>query len=330
MSAESGRVLDGILGTIGNTPLARLPRLSDESGANILAKLEYLNPSGSVKDRMALAIVEAAEREGVLQPGVSTFTCSSSGNTAQALAMVCATKGYRVIVRLPEATDVPEKIRALHRYGAEVEVVPMDDENANVFAKEHGLHGTTIEIPGRLRCLQEEQAKPDHIWIRQFANPANVAATRMIGTEILEQTEGRVDVFIASIGTGGTFLGVSEVLKSEVDGVRCIAVQPTGWEGFDDPLAPERQYISGISGGIVEQIRDSGIADEIAYVGNDDARRMADRLSREEGIYCGTSSGAHLFIAEREARKPGADGSNIVTLIVDRGDRYVNDDRFIT
>jgi cysteine synthase A len=323
-------ISNSILEAIGETPLVRLNKIAKDLEANVLVKCEHLNPSGSIKDRIALRIIEDAEAAGKITPGVSTLTTSSSGNTAQALSMVAALKGYKVIVRFEEATAHPEKTRPLERYGTKVEVMRLDDNRAENVAKEAGLHGATIEIPGRLRCFEEEQATPNHLWIRQFANPSNPTAQSEIGKELLAQTDGKVDVFIASIGTGGTFLGVSRMLKEVLPNVKCIAVQPTGWEGWVDPLSPDMKYIPNISGGIVQEIRDSGLADEIVFVGNNEAKETAYRLSLEEGIYCGMSSGAHVYVALQEASKPEMKGKNIITTIVDRGDRYITDERFIT
>ena len=327
---KSSKIINNILEVIGNTPLLRLNKIGEGLDADILVKCEHLNPSGSIKDRMALGMVEMDEDAGIIKPGVSTITTASSGNTGMAVAMVCAVKGYKVKVRFPEATGVPEKIQALQRYGAELEIVKMDDEESNRLSKAAGLHGATIEIPGRVKCYLEEQSTSDHLWIRQFSNPGNIAGQSQIAHELLEQTDGKIDVFIASIGTGGTFLGVTKVLKKNIPNVKCIVVQPAGWDGWEDPLSPSKKYIPNISGGILEEIRDSGIADEILFLGSDDAREMAYRLSREEGIYCGMSSGANVFIAHQEASKPGMQGKNIVTLLVDRGDRYLTHEKYTT
>ena len=158
---------------------------------------------------------------------------------------------------------------------------------------------------------------------------SNVAAHRELGLEIIGQTGGKVDVFVSSIGTGGNFLGVSQILKREIPDVKCIAVQPSEWPGWVDPLSPEAKFVPGITGGIIEQIRDSGLVDEVVYVNNEDARKMAYRLSREEGVFCGMSTGANVFVAIKEAKKLRTD-ANVVTIAVDRGDRYLSDERFIT
>jgi cysteine synthase A len=323
-------VSESILEAIGDTPLVRLNRLTAGLGADVLVKCEHLNPSGSIKDRMALRMIELAEEAGLIKPGVSTITEASSGNTAQALAMVAAVKGYLLKVYFPGETAVPEKLRPLERYGAQHEVVGLDDEEAERMARDAGLHGATIEVPARVRALRDERELAHHYWIRQFSNPGNVEGQSQIGREILAQTGEQIDVFIASIGTGGSFLGIAQVLKGVNPQVRCIAVQPTGWEGWEDPLSPDRKFIPGISGGIVEQIRQSGIADEVVFVTSSEAREIAYRLSREEGIDCGMSSGANVFVALREANKSDMRGRTIVTLIVDRGDRYLAKEEYTT
>ena len=176
-------------------------------------KCEYLNPSGSVKDRMALCMIETAEQEGKIDPSRTNIEEASSGNTAIALSMVCAAKGYPVKIYFPEATMVHEKIAYLKRFGAELEETPLDFDDANRMAKEAGLHGAAIEVPGRVKCLNDEKNDPSIYWTRQFANPANKMGQSAIAHEILEQTSGKVDAFVASIGTGGTLLGVASVLN---------------------------------------------------------------------------------------------------------------------
>jgi len=319
-----------ILEVIGNTPLVKLNRITEGVEADVLVKCEYLNPSGSIKDRMALRMVEEAEKAGIIEPGKSTIIDASSGNTAQALSMVCAVKGYKVKLFFPDVLGVPEKIRALNRYGSEFEMVPIDDEDVDRLAKNAGLHGATLEVPGRAKCLWTEESTPNCLWVRQFSNPANAAATSEIGRELLEQLDGKIDIFVASVGTGGTFLGISRVLKDAIPNVKCVAIQPSGYEGRDDLLSPDKKFIPGISGGIVQEIRDSGIADESVFVSNEEARDMAYRLSREEGIHCGISSGANVKVALQESRKPGMKGKKVVTIIVDRADRYLTDERYTT
>ena len=319
------KVVDSVLELIGKTPMLRLHRVAEGVKANVLLKLEYLNPSGSYKDRIAFHMIENAEKRGVLKPGY-TIVESSSGNTAIALAMVGAVKRYKVKIFYPGEVWVPEKKKILERFGAEIEAVPLVETE---IARKAGVHGARVEIPGRVKCKELEESCPDVWWARQFSNPDNVAAHRELGLEIIEQTGGKVDVFVSSIGTGGNFLGVSQILKREIPDVKCIAVQPSGWPGWVDPLSPEAKFVPGITGGIIEQIRDSGLVDEVVYVNNEDARKMAYRLSREEGVFCGMSTGANVFVAIKEAKKLRTD-ANVVTVAVDRGDRYFSDERFIT
>jgi cysteine synthase A len=331
MGVNAHEVVESLLSLIGKTPIVRLQRVIIGHRASILVKLENMNPSGSIKDRMALCMIEMAEKEGRAIPGTTTLIEASSGNTAQAIALVGAIKGYRVRIYLPESTATPEKIYALKRYGAEIELMRgEEEEEANTLAKEAGLHGATTEIPGRLKCLKEERANRDVLWLRQFSNPGNVIGQAEIGRELLGQVGNQIDTFIASVGTGGTFLGVSRRLKESVPDVQCIVVQPVGWKKEADPLSPKAKYVPGITGGHLKEIRDSGIADAIVEVPNEKAIEMAHRMSREEGINCGISSGANLFVALQEANKSGMEHKNIVTLVVDGGYRYVSQERYIT
>jgi cysteine synthase A len=323
-------ISDSILEAIGDTPLVRLNKIAEGYPGDVLVKCEYLNPSGSIKDRMAYRMITGDMQTGKIKPGVTTITESSSGNTAQALAMVSAVVGCHLKVYFPGETGMPEKMRPLTRYGAEHEVIDLEDKESDRMAKEAGLHGATIEIPGRVKAYMDEQNLENHYWIRQYANPGNALGQSQVGVEILEQTKDKVDVFIASIGTGGSFLGIARVLKQKNPATKCIAVQPLGWEGWEDPLSPEKKYIPNISGGIVEEIRESKIADEVMFVTNSDAHETAYRLSKEEGIDCGMSSGANVFVALAEAKKPEMQGKNIVTLIVDRGERYLNSEAYTT
>ncbi|MFQ5711941.1 MAG: PLP-dependent cysteine synthase family protein [Candidatus Geothermarchaeales archaeon] len=319
------RVHDSVLELIGNTPMVRLNRVTEGIEANVLAKLEYLNPSGSLKDRIALRMIEDAEKSGQLKPG-DTIVESSSGNTAIALSLVAAVKGYKMRLYYPETVWSPEKLRVMSRYGSEVETVPLVETEV---ARKAGVHGARVEVPGRVKCREVEESDPRVWWARQFSSPGNVAAHNDTGREILEQTDGRVDAFVAAVGTGGTLLGVAEVLRREVPDVRIIAVEPAEWEGFEEILSRERRVIPGITDGIISQILETNIVDEVVKVTNEEAREMAYRLSREEGLFAGMSSGANVFAALNEARKLGR-GKNVVTVLPDSGDRYFTDERFIT
>ena len=319
------KVVDSILELVGNTPMIRLHKVTEGIEANVLVKLEYLNPSGSYKDRIALRMIEDAEKAHILKPGY-TIVESSSGNTAIALALVGAVKGYKVRIYYPQEVWQEEKKKTLSRFGAEIETVPLVETKT---ARDAGVHGARVEIPGRVKCREVEENEPDNWWARQFRNPSNVLAHEDLGEEILEQTGEKVDVYVSSIGTGGNFMGVAKILKEKITRVKCIAVQPSGWPGWIDPLSPEAKYVPGITGGIIEQIRESGLADEVVFVSNENARDTAYRLSREEGIFCGMSTGANVFVALNEAKKLGT-RKNVVTVAVDHGDRYFSDERFIT
>jgi len=318
-------VVDSILDLIGNTPMLRLHKVTEGIEATVLVKLEYLNPSGSYKDRIALRMIEDAEKTNRLKSGY-TIVESSSGNTAIAVAFVGRVKGYKVRIYYPQDVWQEEKKKTLFRFGAEIEMVPLVETEV---AREAGVHGARVEIPGRVKCKKLEESNPDIWWARQFSNPSNVFAHNELGKEILEQTGGNIDVYVSSIGTGGNFLGVTQVLKEKIPHVKCLAAEPEGWPGWVDPLSPEAKFVPGITGGIIEQVRDSDLFDEVVFVSNDDARNMAYRLSREEGMFCGMSTGANVFVAINEAKKLGP-GKQVVTVAVDSGDRYFSDERYIT
>lgn len=319
------KIINSILDLIGNTPLLRLHKVTNGIEANVLVKLEYFNPSGSYKDRIALRMFEDAEKVGSLKLGYTVIE-SSSGNTAIALAFVGGVKGYKVRIYAPEGVWHEEKKKTLYRFGAEIEMVPLVETEV---ARKAGVHGSRVEIPGRVKCLEMEESNPDIWWARQFSNPSNVLAHNDLGREILEQTEGNIDVYVSSIGTGGNFLGVAQVLKEKIPHVKCIAAEPGGWPGWVDPLSPDAKFVPGITGGIIEEMRESDLVDDIVFVSNEDARKMAYRLSREEGMFCGMSTGANVFVAINEAKKLGS-GKNVVTVAVDRGDRYFSDERYTT
>ena len=325
--ASTRKVVNSLLELIGNTPMLKLNNVvrNLEGAASVYVKLEYLNPSGSYKDRIALRMIEEAEKAGLLKPG-STIVESSSGNTAIALAFVGRVKGYKVRIFYPKEVWVPEKQTTLKRFGAEIEVVPLVETQV---AREAGVHGARIEIPGRIRCKELEESDSRNWWTRQFSNSNNTNAHGLMGQEILEQLDGKVDVWVSSIGTAGNFTGVAQVLKKANSHTRCIAVEPGGWPGWVDPLSKEAKYVPGVTGGIVQKLRDSLLADEVVWVQNEEARNMAYRLSGEEGMFCGISTGANVHVAINEAKKLDP-SKNVVTVAVDRGDRYFSDERYIT
>lgn len=306
-----------MLSLIGNTPLLRVSKVT--KGLDIFAKLEYLNPSGSIKDRMALRMIEEAERDGSLKPGY-TILESSSGNTAIALAFVGAMKGYKVDIYMA-STMQQEKASQIKRYGADIHLVDAEKE-----LKDRAVHGGYIEIPGRMICREREEKEPKTWWARQFSNPNNTKANHSTGREILEQTNGQVGAFVASVGTGGTLLGVAEVLKERLPDVRIFGVEP-----FESPFMTLSNFsvIPGITGGIFNDIQKSGFVEGIIKVKDKDAVEMARRLSAEEGLFAGMSSGANIFAAIEVAKKLGS-GKSVVTVLPDRGDRYFSSAHYIT
>ena len=229
-------------------------------------------------------------------------------------------------------TDDKKKI--MTRYGAQFVMtpspIPLAQRDA---ARKGGLPGEVIEQPGRVKCKESEEHDKTVWWARQFSNPNNPLAHAEMGREILRQLDGRVDAWVSSIGTGGNFMGVARVLKEHNPRIKCIAVEPTGWAGEEGILSGwktgARTLIPGLTDGITKQIVDQGIADEIVQVGNDEAKEMAYRLSRQEGLFCGMSTAANVYVAINEAKKLEPN-KNVVTVAVDRGDRYFSDERYIT
>ena len=299
------RLAGSVLELIGATPLVRLNRLPRAGGATVLAKMESLNPGGSVKDRIALAMVEDAERRGVLAAG-ATLVEPTSGNTGIGLAMVCAVRGYRLILTMPDDMSV-ERQRLLARYGAEIHLTPaMEGMTGAVFAAQ--------EI-----CREH----PDYFMPLQFENPANPEVhRRTTALEILEATDERIDVFVAAVGTGGTVTGVGEVLKERVPALRVIAVEPAR-----SPVLSGGRFrphgIQGIGASFVPGILNRSIIDEIVTVRDEDATATARRLAREEGLLVGISSGANVWAACRVAESLPA-GQVVVTVLCDTGERYLS------
>lgn len=303
------KVINSSLELVGGTPLLKADRYSEKagiSGANIYAKLEYLNPAGSVKDRIALAMINDAEEKGTLKPG-ATIIEPTSGNTGIGLAAVSAAKGYRTILTLPDSMSV-ERRNLLKAYGAEIVLTEGAKGMKGAIAKAEELNK---EIEGS-------------VILGQFENPANPAVHKATtGPEIWEQTDGKVDIFIAGVGTGGTLTGVGEYLKSKNPDVKIVAVEPAGSPVLSTGKAGPHK-IQGIGAGFVPKTLNTSIYDEIITIENEDAFAEGRGFAVSEGILVGISSGAALKAAGIIAARPENKGKNIVVLLPDSGDRYLS------
>jgi len=304
MSAASARgVRAGIVDTIGGTPLVELQRLGRETGARLLAKLESRNPCGSVKDRIAAAMIDDAERRGLLGPG-GTIVEATSGNTGIALAFVAATRGYRLQVTMPERMS-QERLALLRYLGAQVTLTPGT------------LMRQAIEQAEAIR-----RATPGAIALDQFRNPANAETHRLTtGPEIWDDAGGQVDVFVAGVGTGGTITGAGQALKERRPAIRVVAVEPAGAAVLSG-RAPSNHMIQGIGAGFVPPILRRELIDEVVTVSDQEAFAHARQLARTEGISAGISSGATLAAALRLGRRPEHAGKTIVFMVCDGGERY--------
>ncbi|ROR30207.1 MULTISPECIES: cysteine synthase A [unclassified Curtobacterium] len=302
----SGTIYDNISQAFGNTPLVKLNRLPKAGGAEVLAKLEFYNPGASVKDRLGVAIIDAAEQSGDLQPG-GTIVEGSSGNTGIALALVGAARGYKVVITMPETMSV-ERRAVMRAYGAEIVLTPGPE----------GMKGA-VE---RAAAIVDET--PGAILAHQFETAANAAIHRKTtAEEILRDTEEHVDVFVAGVGTGGTITGVGQVLKERVPGVQIVAVEPK-----DSPLLTEGKAgphkIAGIGANFIPEVLDQSVIDEVFDVELDDALRVARALATDEGILAGISSGAIIHAAIEIAARPENAGKRIVAIVCDTGERYLS------
>ena len=307
-------VTRSLLDLIGGTPLLELSRLGDTGGARVLAKLEYLNPSGSVKDRIALAMIEAAERRGELRPG-GTVVEPTSGNTGIALALVCALKGYRMIAVLPEAMS-QERVVMLRSLGAEVERVPCRRPGSGQFTCED-IEATMA------RAVELAAAIPGAFMPNQFENADNPAAhDASTGKEILAQAGPALAAFVAAVGTGGTLTGVAECLRREAPHVRIVAVEPATSAVLSGG-APGFHRQQGIGEGFIPKVVRQDLIDEVMIVSDDEAVAMTRRLALKEGLFGGFSAGANVAAARRVASRLPPDRA-VVTLIPDSGLRYLS------
>ncbi len=292
------------LGQIGNTPLVRLSKLTGARSAAVWGKLESANPGGSVKDRIALAMIERAEKDGHIKPG-ATIVEPTSGNTGIGLSLVCAVKGYKLVLTMPD-TMSQERRRLLAAYGAELVLTP-------------GSQG----MRGAIETAETLVAERKGFMPQQFRNPANPAVHQeTTGPEIVKALDGKIDAFVAGVGTGGTITGVGHVLRANNPKVLIMAVEPA-----DSPVLsggdPGPHRIQGIGAGFVPDILDTAVYNDVITVDNDDAIDTAVRLAREEGLFVGISSGANVCAALRVAKQLGP-GHNVVTMLCDTGERYLS------
>ena len=301
------RIAKQITDLIGRTPLVELAKVSRLNGLDtpVIAKVEFFNPGGSVKDRIAFAMIEEAEKKGILKPG-ATIIEPTSGNTGVGLALVSAVKGYKLILTMPETMSV-ERRNLVKAYGAEVRLTPGQDG-----------------IPGAIRAAEElRDSIPNAVILEQFENPANPQRHYdTTGVEIWEDTDGQVDIFVAGVGTGGTISGIGKRLKEKNPSIRIVAVEPASSPVLNGGKSGPHK-IQGIGAGFIPKTYNAQVIDEVFDVDNDDAIRTGRLLAQQEGLLVGISSGAAAFAAIQIAKRPENQGKKIVVLLPDTGERYL-------
>ena len=307
-------IKNSTLDTIGGTPVVRLSKIVPSDSADVLVKLEYFNPTGLYKDRMAKAMIEYAEKRGTLKPGM-TVVEYTGGSTGSSLAFVCAVKGYPIKIVSSDAF-AQEKLRTMRAFGAELTIVPSV-----------GGKITPDLIPRMREVASEIAAHPNHFWTDQFNNVDNRNAYHQMAREIIKELGNDIDEFIMGVGTGGSFSGNAEVLKKEIPNIRCIAVEPYYVRALSGGDVSGKHKLEGIGSGFVPTICRLDLADEIMAVKDEDAYETARKLATMEGIFGGTTSGANVWAAKQRARIIGT-GKKIVTIIVDSGLKYLNGDLF--
>jgi cysteine synthase A len=307
-----GRIYDDITQTIGNTPLIRLRRVADGCRATVVAKLENFNPLWSVKDRIGVSMIDAAEAAGKINKD-TLIVEPTSGNTGIALAFTCAARGYRLLVTMPESMSL-ERRRLIKAFGAEIVLTPAPEG-----------------MPGAVRKAEEiVKNTPGAFMPQQFKNPANPAIhRRTTAEEIWRDTDGKIDILVAGVGTGGTITGCGEILKSRKPSIQCVAVEPVNSPVISqlrrrDPLKPGPHKIQGIGAGFIPDILNTAVVDDVVTVRDEEAFEMSRRLAREEGMLCGISCGAATVAALQVARRPENEGKLIVAILPDLGERYLS------
>jgi len=324
------KIMSRALELIGNTPMVRLGRVAADVGANVYAKCEFLNPSGSIKDRMALRMVQEAERKNMLGKG-GTIVDATSGNTGPALSFVGSVKGYKVKLLIPSKWageyNPQNRIRIMKCFGAEVEAFSTKGHEKLLDGLSPSEASAAVFAIGMKKCYDLERSDPLIWWANQSDNPENAQAhSQTTGREILEQLDGKVDAWVASIGTAGTILGVAEALREKIGHVRVVGLEPedarvTEWYRSGSMNKYKAAVGLPASKSLVEVMLEKDLPDEVFTVKDNDARETMNRLCREEGLFCGMSSGANVYAALRVAKKLGK-GTNVVTVLVDRRERY--------